>query len=563
MNKVFKRSQFLLCTVIYLIAVLKVTGLYGQIREDSPDYKSEIPQYTFPETLAEQKEALKSNPLMQKFIESRKKMADDPYRPNYHFVNPLGNLNDPNGLSYWKGRWHLFYQAYPPKDPRQHWGHAVSKDLIHWKDLPYAIYPGPEHASFSGSTLVEDDRVIAMYHGTRAGNMVAVADDPLLLNWKKVTGDAVISIKSPSGFPHPYAVYDPNIWKKDSVYYSISGGRDHVGPGNKPVAQGYLFRSRDLENWQYLHSFVEGDRFTLIGDDYATPYFWPIGARYIMPFYSHMSGGQYLLGDYDKEHDKFMVTNHGYFNFGPSTPAGVHAPSAAPVPNEEGVIIIFNMNSGYPTEGWNQIMTLPRKLTLLSNDKLGIEPAGDIKSLRYDHKNVDPMTLPANEEIIFEDVKGNALEIYAEVDPNDAKMIELNVLRSPNKEEYTRIAIFPFKGYGDGRPYWKERGLSQRSSEQGSDETLITLETSYSSVLPEAESRAPETAPFQLGRDETVKLRIFIDKSVVEVFVNGKQSVAARVYPRLEESVGISMRSQGQDSQLLKFDAWQMKNIYD
>jgi transposase-like protein len=72
-------------------------------------------------------------------------------------------------FNYWKGRWHLFYQAYPPEDPRQHWGHAVSGDLIHWRDLPYAIYPNPERCCFSGATLVEEHQVIAMYHGTKDG----------------------------------------------------------------------------------------------------------------------------------------------------------------------------------------------------------------------------------------------------------------------------------------------------------------------------------------------------------------------------------------------------------
>ena len=139
-----------------------------------------------------------------RFIESRKKMAGDPYRPIYHFVSPESTLNDPNGLSFWQGRWHMFYQGYPPEDRRRHWGHAVSDDLIHWRDLPYAIYPNPEHACFSGSALVEKDRVIAMYHGTRVGNMVAVSSDPLLLNWEKVTGQAVIPGKSPdpAGYMH-------------------------------------------------------------------------------------------------------------------------------------------------------------------------------------------------------------------------------------------------------------------------------------------------------------------------------------------------------------------------
>ena len=106
--------------------------------------------------LEEQKAQLKNNPLLQRMLKARLDISTDPYRPIFHYVNPENTLNDPNGLCYWQGRWHLFYQAYPPEDPRQHWGHAVSEDLIHWEDLPYAIYPNPEERCFSGSTLVEE-----------------------------------------------------------------------------------------------------------------------------------------------------------------------------------------------------------------------------------------------------------------------------------------------------------------------------------------------------------------------------------------------------------------------
>ena len=68
-------------------------------------------------------------------------MLQNPHCQIYHYVNPESSLNDPNGLCFWQDRWHLFYQAYPPEDPRQHWGHAVSTDLIHWSDHPYCIYP--------------------------------------------------------------------------------------------------------------------------------------------------------------------------------------------------------------------------------------------------------------------------------------------------------------------------------------------------------------------------------------------------------------------------------------
>lgn len=540
---------------------------------NKPPYLSPVPKYTFSKTLPEQENELKNNALLKRFVASRKKQSSDRYRPLYHFVSPESTLNDPNGLSFWQGNWHMFYQAYPPEDNRQHWGHTISKDLIHWQDLPYAIYPGPERAVFSGGALVEQDRVIAMYHGTEVGNMVAVSSDPLLLNWEKVTGNAVIPIRSKTGFPLPYSVFDPSIWKRGGVYYSLSAGRAPKGPGGKQIPVGYLFRSKDLSNWEYVHEFVENDRFTVIGDDYACPYFWPIGNRYIMPFYSHMRGGQYLLGDYDTIRNKFVVTQGGKFNFGPSNPSGVHAPSATPN-GKGGVIVIFNMNAGKPTGEWNMLMSLARRLTLIGKDEIGQEPAGDIESLRYNRKEVKPMVLPANKEVVFKNIKGNTVELNMEIDPKDAPMLELNVLRSPGKKEFTRILFMEGRGMATGRNYrfgevtvlQTERPANPPVSTPPAPparESLITLETSYSSLHPDVRPRGPETASFDMKPDENLKLRVFIDRSVVEVFVNGKQCVAARVYPSREDAVGVSIRSQGQDSELKSLEAWQMKSIYE
>ena len=139
-------------------------------------------------------------------------------------------------------------------------------------------------------------------------------------------------------------------------------------------------------------------------------------------------------------------------------------------------------------------------------------------------------------------------------------MIELNVLRSPKMEEYTRICLFPNKGYGSGRNYWRNSGNNRKGQPRP---YLVSLETAHSSILPEAQSRAPETAPVVILSDEKINLRIFIDKSVVEVFVNGRQCVAARVYPGRNDSIGVSIRSQGQPSELISLNAWQMKNIYE
>lgn len=519
-----------------------LTALTGAVVASTEAGK--VPQSTFPRTLQAQEEALKTNSLLERFGKSRKELSQDRYRPLYHYVNPEHSLNDPNGLCYWQGRWHMFYQAYPPEDPRQHWGHAVSDDLIHWRDLPYAIYPGPEQKCYSGSTLVEENRVIAAYHGIGQGTMVAVSSDPLLLNWEKVTGKAVIPLKP--GLP--YNIFDPCIWKQGGYYYILTAGVQKVGPGGKPIRAEFLHRSTDLTTWEYLHSFLENDQYGLVGDDGACPYFWPIGEKgekHILLHYSHMSGGKYLLGDYDTQRDKFVVTDGGDFNFGNWGPCGVHAPSAAP-DGKGGVIAIFNMNPGKPTQGWNQIMTLPRRLTLRPGgtwNPLNIEPAGDIESLRTDHVRVESMTLPANQEVVIENVRGDALELTAELAPQPHQTIELNVLRSPEGKEVTRILFMRDRGY---------RGAA-----------VVSLDTSRASLAADVTHRPPETAQVELDGNEPLKVRVFVDRSVVEVFVNGRQCVAARVYPERKDSVGVSLRAQGQDAMLTSLDAWRMQSIWE
>ncbi|MBI4625391.1 MAG: glycoside hydrolase family 32 protein [Verrucomicrobia bacterium] len=537
--------------------VLLAWALTLSAQEKARDYTSKAPRFTFANSLPEQQQQLENNPLLLRFREARRRQAADPDTPIYHFSSPGVRLNDPNGLCFWQGRWHLFYQAQPPEDSRWHWAHADSEDLIHWRDLPYAIYPNPEEQSYSGSVLVEEDRVIAMYHGRNLGNMVAVSRDPLLLNWEKVTGGNVIPLEKDgvkhhflSAEPLPYRIYDPCIWKKDGVYYSLSGSVEYSGPAGRPVPAEFLFRSRDLAQWEFVHQFLEGDRFTQVGDDGACPYFWPIGDRHILLFFSHTSSAQYLLGDNDRQRDKFAATAHGRFNFGAVSPGGVHAPSATPDGNG-GLIAFFNVNPAMTSKGANGIMTLPRRLILIGKDELGIEPAGDIASLRAEPRRVAAMTLPANQEIVLSGIRGHALEIAAEIDPRNAPMVELNVLRSPNKEEFTRILLF------------KNRNVTSRFMPPQQKLGVVTLDGTRASQLPAALSRPPETATVLIPPDEPIKLRVFVDRSIVEVFINGRQCLAIRVHPGRADSLGVSLLAQGQEAELKALTAWTMRSIHE
>lgn len=497
---------------------------------NSPEkYPSPVPKQTFSQTIAEQRKELETNVLMRRFAASRKRLSADRYRPSYHFVSPESQMNDPNGLCFWQGRWHLFYQAYPPDefpDPadipkrRQHWGHAVSDDLVRWRDLPYAIYPGIEKMCFSGSTVVEKNRVVAFYPGIAAGQMVAISTDPLLLNWEKLGQNPV---KSPTG--------DSCIWKQQDTYFALVGADR-------------LVSSKNLVDWSVHRGFLEPSPFPL-SDAGACPNFIPIGNKHLLLSFSHTTGGQYLLGNYDQRTHQFKPSAHGRFNHGTVSPGGVHAPSAA-ANGQGGVININNINDAKPSPDWDQIMSLAQQMTLGPDSQVRIQPVDAVASLRGAHRHVGETRLPANQEIVLDGIKGNTMELATEIDPQMSRWVQLNILRSPNAEEQTSITFYNF-----------DRKLSIWYDTKG----VICLDGSRSSTSPDVWIRPPERAVIERGT-EPLKLRVFIDRSVVEVFVNEKLYLAMRVYPSRQDSVGVSVRAQGQDAVLKSLDAWQMETIW-
>ena len=506
--------------------------------------QSTVPKEIYAKDYKTQLEQLKKSELLKRFTKSRKELENNPHRPYYHMTSPECGMHDPNGLCFYKGRWHLFYQAFPPEYPKQHWGHVVSEDLINWKDLPYAIYPGPENACFSGATLVEENRVIAMYHGTSIGNMVATSDDALLINWKKLTGKAVIEVDNKG---MEYQVFDPCIWKSGDFYYSLSGGYLPYKDLSEYRAAEFLFKSNDLINWEYMHPFVENDIFTLPGDDGACPYFWPIGNKYMLLFFSHMSAGQALIGEYDKKRDKFIAQSHIRANHGILYEGGVHAPSATP-DGKGGVIAIHNVNAGRKTGIMKSVMTLPRRLSL-NNGKLIVEPAGNYKSLRNNHRKVTLTKLKADKEVSFDGIFGNSIEMIIEIDVNETNFIEFNVLQSVN--EITKIRYYHKRGYN--RAY--------RSKDINRIESVLEIDSSRSTIASDLLTRPIESMAIEVDDKKVLRLHIFIDKSIIEVFVNNQDCACVRVYPDNPDSTGFSIMSKGRDAMLKSLDVWDMKKI--
>ena len=150
------------------------------------------------------------------------------------------------------------------------------------------------------------------------------------------------------------------------------------------------------------------------------------------------------------------------------------------------------------------------------------------------------------------------MELIAHIDPTNSKMIELKVLRSVNEDEFTRILFHPTAGY-KVRESIRRRDIRPSIIHHGT----LTIDATRSSTHSKALSRPPEVAPVLLEDVKApVKLRVFVDRSIVEVFVNDRQCAAVRVYPRLKDSGGVSLRAIGGNAKLISLDAWQMENIY-
>ena len=502
---------------------------------------------TYPTTLDAQTHALEEDAWVKRFGESRRRLAKiDPHRPLYHFSSPENYMNDPNGLCQWQGRYHLFYQFRPTGVDRVHWGHAVSDDLVHWRDLPVALYPDVERDCFSGQTLVERDRVIAIYHGTQAGNGIATASDPLLLNWSKHPNNPVIpgDNRSATGVGGAqYRVFDPCIWKEDDGYYSVSGTFQEGDRGLDAVGVDHLFRSSDLAEWEYLGPLMEDAFFAEPGEDAAVPNFWPIGnGKHMLLLFSHKRAARYYIGEYDTTTHRFRPESHGRMNYGPWIVGSVHAPSAT-IDDSGRYLGIFNLHTGRNTDETDEMMTLPRRYWLDSKNSLQTAPVDEVESLRFDRRTIDAMEVPANGEVVLNGVGGKSAEIRAVLDPKSAREVSLYVLRSPDGAERTRISLYPL----DHRRF---------------DTSSLQIDVSEASIASDPWARSAEIGPIEMAEGELLDLRVFIDRSIIEVYANDRQCLTVRVYPEREDSRGVSLFARGGDAKLLSLDCWQMRSIW-
>lgn len=201
--------------------------------------------------------------------------------------------------------------------------------------------------------------------------------------------------------------------------------------------------------------------------------------------------------------------------------------------------------------GWSGVMTVPRILSLASDGSLLIEPVPELECLRMNPKGRENITLNTGDELNLEAVHGNCLELAIEIDPGDAAEVGVEVLCSPDQTERTGILYVPAEGtlkIDISRSTLNEAIQYPRYRSGGGNERLSESERFVDA----------ERAPFTLKANEPLVLRIYIDKSVVEVFANGRQCITQRVYPTRSDSTGVRLVSRGGQAHFRSVQAWEM-----
>ena len=169
---------------------------------------------------------------------------------------------------------------------------------------------------------------------------------------------------------------------------------------------------------------------------------------------------------------------------------------------------------------------------------------------RTDEVVLGDIALPANHEILVDEVRGNAMEIIATIDPMEARYISLNVLRSADRSEYTAVN------------FHREAGKDYANRSWGVRDSIVTIDPTFSSTSGEGQINEPQSCSLPYKPGEPLELRIFVDRCIVEVFVNGQSACLTRVYPENPDSLGLSIQSRGRPAVCRTLRAYPMKRIF-
>ncbi len=443
--------------------------------------------------------------------------SDDPQRPIYHALPPRAWTNEPHGLIHWGGQYHLFYQKNPNGPYWGHisWGHMTSPDLYRWTEMPVALTPEPgpdSEGCWSGSVIDHNGKLTLIYtggNGSRAGICLAQSGDGI--HFAKHPANPIIP-QPPQGMGCA-EFRDPFAWREGDTYYLI------VGSAIKDVGgTALLYRSKDLVSWEYRKPLLIGDRDTS-GVFWEMPNFVKLGDLHAL-FVCEVPGREsYWVGTWKDE------------TFTPRTmcPQRLelfnHLLSPTPHALEDGRTITMGIipDERSPKEcwraGWAHLYSLPRIVTVDAHGRVHQTAFEGVEQWSKPQASLSNIALTDGAMKWIADGTGRCLNIRTVFKRGDSRSVTLRVRSSSDGREQTDIH------------YEWEIGK-------------LVLDRSRSSLDPMVKRDIQESTYFP-DQDGILELNVFLDVSVLEVFLDRRAAFATRIYPTLGNSDGVAVGSRG------------------
>lgn len=447
----------------------------------------------------------------------------DPYRPEYHFSPSEGWMNDPNGLVYHQGKYHLFYQAGAES---RRWDHATSTDLINWTEHGTKISDTASIQAYSGGAVIDEnntagfgnDALIALYTGHHDDD---IEDQRLAYSTnngrtvQKYEGNPVIPSEVDDWRdPRPFWYEPDDSWRFVITRVDSTEGRP---------AGIEIYSSDDLLDWTYESTYGSG------GERWETPNLLELPVegsdetRWLMSMSIEATRTvEHHVGRFDGTDfisDEVFRADYGYDFYAPQYWANT--------PRDRGLFIYWMNNWNYamdtPDNGWQGAMTVPRTVTLTESDD-GIEvrecPAEEMAETRTDTiAELDSETItPSNDPLSGTGITGSSLELITSIDTRSANQVELRVREGNNQASVITYDV---------------------------DDEELRFDRTNAGEFFESGYYGETSAPLEPLDDGTIELRVLVDRSSVEIFANeGRMTMTNLVFPD-GNSTDVSLSTEG------------------
>lgn len=470
------------------------------------------------------------------------RFAFDFHRPKYHPAPQSSWANESHGLIFHNGVYHMFYQknGNGPYFSQQNWGHLISVDLVNWQEKQVALWPQPggfETVGIWSGHLVKDDAGIptifyTAVDGVKAGIGSAVSGDNLL-TWQRNPLNPLIPA-APATYPNK-DFRDPYVFKDGSTWYMIIG----TGLQSPQIGTVFLYKSTDLLSWQLTGPlFIDESFLNDPGIFWEMPVFWKFGGKYMLlvnkvPVPGTPAKAFYWVGDFDGS--KFIPSNHRSQNL------EIINSLLSPTVNFDdqnrvtaiGIIPDLLPGSEQYENGWANIFSLPRVWQMI-DDTLHQSPHPYLEKARGAATLLNNISVqPAGSNYL--NVRGWQMEIKATINPGTATQTGFIVGQNDTKTEFTKIWY----------DYQNQKMIVDRTKSSTNPNTPRDIQSEF----------------FSLPAGQSVEWHLFIDGSVIEVFINNRWAFATRIYPTDITSNKVDLFSAGGNATASAVQIWDRGNL--